>query len=156
MLMMVWAVCATIGMVVFGTLLFANPYPLFQIPDWGHRLYGVPAEQHAVFVELFRRAGIPPFGTFTAVVRQTLLRDGFTVIASGEHMRKAAISIPTSDPRKAAEDAKAFLAQNGISAGVFDPPETGLKDKLVLLRLPDDLGWDIAFRRSIMPTPKWE
>ena len=47
-------------------------------------------KEEELISHLFRQAGLAPFGTFTAGVRQTLLRDGFAVIALGEGLQKAA------------------------------------------------------------------
>jgi hypothetical protein len=69
-------------------------------------------------VELLRRAGLRPFGTFHAVVGQTLFPDGFTVIASGPGLQKAGISIPSDDPGRAGDDAKMFSGEHGIIASI--------------------------------------
>jgi hypothetical protein len=154
----VWALAATILTVAMAFLHFANPYPFIQIPDRGHRLYAVPADRHALMVEVFRQAGLGSFGTFTtAGARQTLLEDGFTVIASGKTLQMAAVSLPCKDPLSAARSAQALLNENGIETQIWTPPEKELEGRLVVLKLPS-FGWDIAYRLQgkDMPWPKWE
>lgn len=154
-LIALWAVVATIVATALGVLHFANPYPLVQVPDRGHRLYAVPDQKtHDLMLSVFKMVGAEPYGTFNAGVHQTLMQDGFTVLAYGESV-SAAISFPTKNPLAAARTAQQFLAGNGVSASVMIPsPELG--DKLVVLRLP--FGWDIAYRLEgkDMPQPVWE
>jgi hypothetical protein len=155
----IWAVISTAvaaGLCIFH---FANPYPLLQIPDWGHRLFAVPGKQEEeLILHLFRQAGLAPFGTFTAGVRQTLLRDGLTVIALGEGLQKAAVSPPCNDPVAEAQRGRALLAAGGVETEIWTPPETELAGSLVVLKLPAAFGWDVAYRLPgrDMPRPKWE
>jgi len=147
---------ATVATIVLWILHFANPYPLIQIPDRGHRLFAVPDEPtHDLVLQVFCMAGAKPYGSFMAGVRQTLLSDGYTVLAFGEGIKDAALSFPVADPPNAAKEAQAFLATNGIETSIIRPsPELG--DKLVVLQLP--FGWDIAYRLpgKDMPRLVWE
>ena len=158
MIVEIWAIIATTVSLCLAIWHCANPYPLIQFPDWGHRLYAVPSEHHAVMLELLRQSGLEPFGTFTAGVRQTLFRDGFTVIASGQGLQKAAMSLPCSDPLMQAQRAQAVLSRNGIETEIWTPPEKDIEGKLVVVKLPTSFGWDIAYRLpgKDMPSPKWE
>ena len=156
-LLFAWASFATLVALVLGILHFCNPYPLVQIPDRGHRLYAVPQAWHETIVELLQRSGMSPYGTFNFGVRQTLFTDGFTVIASGEHLQGAAISIPVDDPEGMAKDMCAWLQEKGIQASVFHL-DKALEGKLVVLRLPQEFGWEIAYRLTgrKMPHLEWE
>ena len=158
MITTIWAVVATVAFVALAVLHFRNPYPLIQIPDHGHRLFVAPAGQHETAVELLRRSGMEPYGTFNAGVCQTLFRDGFTVIASGADMQKAAISIPVNNPEATAQSMRHWLAGRNIAATVFHPPvDKELKGKLAVLQIPS-FGWEVAYRLTgrKMPSPKWE
>ncbi|MBU6388333.1 hypothetical protein KGQ72_00405 [Patescibacteria group bacterium] len=155
-LVLIWAIATTAIAAALGILHFANPYPLIQIPDKGHRLYATPDERtNDLMVHVFSMAGIKPYGTFTAGPHQTLMRDGVTVLAYGEGIKGAGISFPVDDPMAAATSARKFLAQNGVQSSIMMPSKE-LGDKLVVLQLP--FGWDIAYRLpgKDMPPPVWE
>lgn len=156
-LLVVWAVVATIIAFALFVLHFANPYPLVQIPDRGHRLYAVPDRNtHDAMVCVFEDAGMKPYGRFNAGAHQTLMRDGFTVIAYGESISKPAISFPVKNPTVSAKLAQRILTQWGITSSTMMPsPELG--GRLVVLQLPH-LGWDIAYRLhgKDMPAVEWE
>ena len=156
MFLQIYAICVSVAVVALAILHFWNPYPLIQIPDRGHRLFAVPKDLHMDIVQLLKIAGCKPFGTFTAGVRQTLFRDGFTVIASGEAIQSAAISLPVNDPQHQALFAAEFLRRRGVAAVLWQPPEENLRGRLFVLKLP--FGWDLAYRLagSNMPLPKWE
>lgn len=154
--LVVWATFATIG---FGVMLlwnFAHPYPLIQIPEFGHRLFGVPKEYHDAMVRQLQRDGLEPFGTFTAGVRQTLFRDGMTVIASGNGMQTSAISLPTENPAQSAQAARSYLLSQGIETILWEPNDPEFKGKICVVILP--WGFGIAYRLPgrKMPLPKWE
>ncbi|KKW19949.1 MAG: hypothetical protein UY63_C0004G0034 [Parcubacteria group bacterium GW2011_GWA2_51_10] len=158
MIAKLWAAIATVIAAALTVLHFDNPYPLVQVPDRGHRLYAVPAAQHALVVDILKRSGLRPFGTFTAGIRQTLFEDGMTVIASGAGVEKAAISLPVENPQKKAEEMKkVVLAEFGIETQLWTPPDPELKDKLVVLKSAN-LPLDFAYRLpgNKMPWPKWE
>lgn len=156
MLKTMWAVTATAIAAALGILHFANPYPLVQVPDRGHRLYFVPENQRETVLAVLALAGVSPFGTFNAGVKQTLMRDGFTVLASGPVSAKAALSLPVDDPRATAEQAHVILETNGVRSAV-EQPDPQLAGKLVVVHMLD-IGWDLAFRLPgyEMPAPKWE
>jgi len=155
-LVVIWAALATLVATVLGVLHFANPYPLIQIPDRGHRLYAVPDKRtHDAVLEVFKMAGASPYGTFLAGPHQTLMQDGFTVLAWSKGLEKPAISFPVKNPTAAAKAAQAFLAENGMASSILMPSKE-LVNKLVVLQLP--FGWDIAYRLpgKDMPPPVWE
>lgn len=157
MLVKAWAVLATAVAAALGVLHFANPYPLVQIPDNGHRLYFVPAQHRDAAIALLKLSGMDPFGTYTAGVRQTLFDDGVTVIATATDAQRAGISRVTHEPRGMAQIAKNMLHDAGIESTIRIPPEPELRDKLVVLKIPA-FGWDIAYRvpGHKMPWPVWE
>ena len=153
---LIWAIVATAVATALGVLHFANPYPLIQIPDRGHRLYATPDEHtNNTMAHVFVMAGLRPYGTFTAGPHQMLMRDGFTVLAYGGGIKGAGISFPVDDPMAAAKAAQAFLAENEVKSSIATPSKE-LGDKLVVLQLP--FGWDIAYRLpgKDMPPPVWE
>lgn len=146
---------ATLVAIGLWVLHFRNPYPLIQIPDRGHRLFALPDKRtHDLLLEVLWMAGAPAYGTFFAGVNQTLMMDGFTVLAYGEGIHQPAISIPVENPWKSAAAAQDFLSDQGVHTSLMYPSEE-LGDKLVLLRLP--FGWDIVFRLNgkDMPPPQW-
>lgn len=158
MLKTIWAVIATAATIALGILHFANPYPLIQVPDRGHRLYFVPASERATAVKLLAHfSDLKPFGTFTAGVRQTLFSDGVTVVATAMDTSRAGISTVTAKPSEQAEKARIFLRSRGVDAIIWNPPERELEGKLVVLKIPS-FGWDLAFRipGQQMPWPRWE
>ncbi len=156
-LVQVWASVATIIALGLGILHFANPYPLIQIPDRGHRVFLASSkEAHRAVLEVLEvTAGVGSYGTFFAGVHQTLMRDGFTVIAWGTAERSA-ISYPVENPLSAATRAAKIFKQLGIEVTITQPsPEQG--EKLILVALPT-VGFDIVYRLQgkDMPRPKWE
>lgn len=155
-LLLAWALAATCATIALSVFHFANPYPLVQIPDRGHRLFAAPDQKtHDLMVEVISRAGLKPYRTFKAGVHQTLLRDGFTVIAYGENFEKNAISLPVENPLLEARSGQSFLAQKGMTA-IISIPSKELGEKLVLLQT--SLAWDIVYRLPgrKMPMPQWE
>jgi hypothetical protein len=153
-----WSILSNIALAMLALYVFANPFPLVQLNEHGHRIFAVPAAMHGTAVSLLERSGLKPYGTFTAGVRQTLFVDGFTVIASGAGLQKAAISVATNDPLGLSRRVQAFAASQGIPTSLWHPPEQALQGKLVVLKLPAEFGWDIAYRLPgmRMPPPEWE
>lgn len=146
----------TVAFLAVSVLHFANPNPLIQIPDRGHRIFTVPEQYRSVTLSVLGHFYERPWGTFTAGTKQTLLSDGFTVIASGKDMQSAALSIPVDNPEVAAAQVRAMYRAAGVRTTVWEPPEAELQGKLVVVQLP--FGWDIALRLpgQNMPYPKWE
>lgn len=154
---LIWAVLATIAALALLILHFANPYPLIQIPDRGHRIYALP-DPHAtaVMTEILAMTGLQPFGIFVAGgIYQTMMRDGNTVLAYGDGLRNA-ISLPVSNPTVAAMEARDELARKGVMGTIFIPPGKHM-GTIVVLKLPQEFGWDIAYRLPghRMPKPRW-
>jgi len=149
-----WAWMATLAAGALALIHFAHPWPLYQIPDRGHRIIAVPERHRVAVVEALRVAGLAPYGTFTAGVKQTLMWDGLTVVASGQGLGSCAISLPVGDPTTAAKHAQQIFLRHDIKSTAFEPP--GLEGKLTVVKLP--FGLDIAYRvhGSKMPSPEWQ
>ena len=71
-----WATVATIVAAVLFMLHFDNPFPLFQVPDKGHQILGVPEQYRVTVVRALGIGGLQPYGTFLAGIKQTLMDDG--------------------------------------------------------------------------------
>lgn len=153
-LTLLWALTATV-------MVIKNPLP---IPDRGHRLFGVPDQRASdITVQILSNAGIPlRFRFKTGPTLQALLWDNQTVIHLVEHemfertgLSGNGISLPSSNPRQAAEDAIRLLQGAGFSAELvagFDdylPP-----NHLVIVRSTAFLGWALAFRKHVLGMPK--
>ena len=150
-----WGSVATILAGALALVHFAHPLPLYQIPDRGHRILAVPEEKYRVpVIEALMVGGLNPYGTFTAGLKQTLMWDGFTVVAAGQGLGSCAVSLPVDDPSEAAKRAQRALLKHGVRSTTFDPPE--LKGKLSVVKLP--FGLDIAYRvhGSQMPPITWQ
>jgi len=142
MLVNLWASLTTFLSVALAVLHFAHPWPLYQIPDRGHRILPVPEQHRVAVVGALVVGGLKPYGTFTAGLKQTLMWDGFTVVASGKGVQSCAISLPVDNPAAAAKRAQGVLLRHGIKTTAFEPPD--LKGKLTVVQLP--FGLDIAYR----------
>jgi hypothetical protein len=137
---------------------FANPCPLIQIPDRGHRLFVVPADKHDIIARGLNNAGLRRYRTFNAGgIRQTLMADGYTVIASGPTITGGAVSLVSKDPSESAAGLQLYLRAYGIETDIRRPPD--LDGKLVVVALPLGFGLsEVAFRLpgAKMPSPNWE
>lgn len=153
----IWAVIATVVAVFLFVLHFVNPLPLFQFPDLGHRIIAVPEEYRVAVVQALQLGDLRPYGTFTAGIKQTLMGDGRTVVASGGGMRPGGvISLPVFDPETKALAAQELLESYGIHTTIRTPEDSQLIGKIAVVRLP--FGVDIVYRVSAhkMPYPKWQ
>lgn len=155
MLAKIWAIIATAVAAALAILHFANPYPLMQIPEKGHRHLQTTSEYHDAVVEILRLSGARPWRTFRLYgVRQTLFDDGITVVSSGDGVRPGgAASFTAKDTLRAALRAKTFLLGRGIESEIWAPGET-----LAVVRL--SVGGEIAYTlpgREMKKAPvQWE
>jgi hypothetical protein len=155
---LIWAVTATI-------FVFRNPLP---IPDRGHRLFGVSDERaQDVVIDILSAAGLSPRFRFrTGPALQSLFWDNETVIhlvdataAVQSGLNGTGISLPVSDPRRAATEAIHSLQGAGFTAEFvtgFDdylPP-----DHLLIVKSSAFPSWVLVFRRHVvnMPRPKFQ
>ena len=153
-----YAAITTLALVALGVFHFNNPFPLIQIPDYGHRIFRVlNQERHDLLVKILASAGLYPYGTFkTGEVRQTLLKDGVTVIMQSGPDLKDAISLPVKDPFAQAKMTFAALSSAGCASEIICP-DPKLGSKLVVVKTPVGMP-DFAYRLPghKMPRIKWE
>ncbi|HSE34576.1 MAG TPA: hypothetical protein VLB83_00485 [Candidatus Paceibacterota bacterium] len=149
--LMGWAVVATI-------LVWKNPLPF---PDRGHRLLGVTNDAaRAVVLRMFRTLRLPTFTTFelfakeTRLSAQSVLMDGMTVVHAlhptlRAQMPATGISLPVSDPRRAAKFVMTDLRKAGFQAAMWEPEEDGyVENSLVIVTSDAFDGWALTLRVS--------
>lgn len=159
-----WATVATLWAAVATILHYRNPLP---VPDKGHRIYGVPDERarQVVVSMLGELSHLQEQFTFdSGPTHQTLMWDGFTVINYVDTNIKrdlgitsTGLSVPVSDPLRAANRAVELLRRAGYSAALLANIDKDLPANYLVPVQSDAFdGWVIVFRRPLlkMPYPK--
>jgi hypothetical protein len=163
MLILIWALAATLWAAAVTFILVRHPLPL---PDRGHRAFALASEEARLTVlRVLRESGLKEWFTFeSGPTRQTLLSDGYTVL---NHLDKSdsglgdlpgnAISLAVRDPRAESKRAAAVLKAANFSARVEEITDAVLPpNHLLVLESNAFEDWVLVFRRHIFRMPKVE
>jgi hypothetical protein len=163
MVILIWALAASLWALVVTIMLVRNPLPL---PDRGHRAYALPSEDaRQTVLRVLSEMGLKERFTFDAgPTHQTLMWDGYTVLNHIDEnalelnrLPANAISIPTKDPRSAAEKAASILKAANHTAVIVEVTDAVLRpNHLIVLESDAFKNWVLVFRRHVFRMPKVE
>jgi hypothetical protein len=134
----------------------------FNIPDRGHRVFGIKTEKaRDALIAILRKGGLKPKLSFrSAPTKQTLFDDNVTVINYLDPeplgLPATAMSLVVSDPEASARLAKKILFDYGYKSEIIsDIIPTLPPNHFVILRCSEVFdGWVLAFRLPLFKMPK--